>query len=86
MARTGWEDMSRAEVLAFAKVRALEFLPHDPAQALSSLFSDLGKHAATQEIGAAVRARMAAAGFDAAVGLYRDPHAVQRLIEAVPDV
>lgn len=35
---------SRAEHLAWCKARALEYLPHDPAEALASMFSDLRKH------------------------------------------
>lgn len=36
--------MTRAQHLAWAQARALEYLPHDPAQAVSSMVSDLGKH------------------------------------------
>lgn len=39
--------MTRAEHLAWCKERALEYLPHDPQQALTSMFSDLGKHPET---------------------------------------
>ena len=41
--------MDRAEHVKFAKDRALEYCDLDePAQALSSLFSDLNKHPDTQ--------------------------------------
>ena len=39
--------MTRAEHLAWCKHRALEYLPADPRQALTSMFSDLGKHPET---------------------------------------
>jgi hypothetical protein len=39
---------TRGEHLAWCKQRALEYLPEDPAQALASMMSDLGKHPETQ--------------------------------------
>jgi hypothetical protein len=35
---------SRAEHLAWARMRALEYLPEQPALAATSFISDLGKH------------------------------------------
>jgi hypothetical protein len=40
--------VTRAEHIAWCKERALEYLPRDPAQALASMASDLGKHPETQ--------------------------------------
>lgn len=40
--------MNRAEHLAWAKERALEYLPADPNQAMTSFLSDLAKHEETQ--------------------------------------
>jgi len=37
-------EMTRAEHLAWAKARALEYLPEDPVNAHNSMMSDLGKH------------------------------------------
>jgi hypothetical protein len=39
--------VTRAEHLAWCKERALEYLPDDPAQAMASFVSDLGKHPET---------------------------------------
>ena len=36
--------MTRAEHLEWAKQRALEYLPHNPTGAWTSMFSDLDKH------------------------------------------
>ena len=36
--------MTREEHLAWAKTRALQYLPDDPTQALASMASDLRKH------------------------------------------
>lgn len=36
--------MERAEHLAWAKARALEYLPNSPALAFASFLSDIGKH------------------------------------------
>jgi hypothetical protein len=44
--------MTRAEYVAWAKARALEYLDGydpDPAQAIASIVSDLGKHDETRE-------------------------------------
>jgi len=38
----------RDEYLEWCKTRALEYLPHDPAQAFTSMLSDLRKHPETQ--------------------------------------
>lgn len=38
--------MTRDEHLAWAKRRALEYLPHDPQNAFASMCSDLAKHEA----------------------------------------
>ena len=40
-------DMTRAEHIAWCKVRALEYLPDDPAGAVSSMLSDLNRHEET---------------------------------------
>jgi hypothetical protein len=39
---------TRAEHLAWAKERALAYLPADPQQAFDSMASDLGKHPETE--------------------------------------
>ncbi len=36
--------MNRTEHLEWAKKRALEYLPGDPVNAMTSMMSDLGKH------------------------------------------
>jgi hypothetical protein len=50
-----FDDMPRAEFLAWAKARALEYLPDRPDLAIASIRSDLMKHSGTaasaQEIG-----------------------------------
>ncbi len=40
--------MTRAEHMRWCKQRALEYLPNDPAQAVTSMLSDLGKHEDTR--------------------------------------
>lgn len=40
--------MTRAEHLKWCKTRALEYLPLDPAQAVTSMLSDLRKHDETK--------------------------------------
>ncbi len=37
----------RKEHMAWCKKRALEYLPHDPSQAVTSMMSDLNKHPET---------------------------------------
>ena len=39
---------TREEHLAWCKARALEYLPDDPIQAVTSMASDLGKHPETE--------------------------------------
>ncbi len=41
---TGHEQKTRAEHVAWCKVRALEYLPHDPRNATASMMSDMNKH------------------------------------------
>lgn len=40
--------MTRDEHMAWCKRRALEYLPHSPQQAVTSMLSDLGKHPETK--------------------------------------
>lgn len=44
--------MTRADHLAWAKTRALEYLPSDPQQAFTSMMSDLQKHPELENHGA----------------------------------
>ena len=46
---TGKSTISRTEHLAWCKQRALEYLPDDPQQAMTSIISDLRKHSETQD-------------------------------------
>lgn len=41
--------MTREEHMAWAKHRALEYLPDDPQQAFASIASDLSKHPETED-------------------------------------
>lgn len=41
--------MNREEHLNWCKKRALEYLPQDPAQAITSMGSDMGKHDKTRD-------------------------------------
>lgn len=44
-------EMTRAEHMAFCKQRALEYIEHgDVKNAITSMFSDLGKHTETKDI------------------------------------
>lgn len=68
--------MTRQEHLAWAKQRALEYLPDDPAGAIASMLSDLTKHEETADhIG------MQLTGLLLMSGLMEGPDAVRRHIE-----
>jgi len=43
--------MTRDEHMEWCKKRALEYLPHNPREAVTSMMSDLGKHAETKIVG-----------------------------------
>jgi hypothetical protein len=66
--------MTRDEHLAWCKERALEYLPGDPVGAMTSMMSDLKKHA---ELKNHVGLRMAPMFY----GAHKDPVAVRRWIE-----
>jgi hypothetical protein len=67
--------VNRSEHLAWAKERALEYLPDDPDQAATSFISDLAKHPDTS--GHVVIEMLA---MHAAAGLWSDGE-VRRLVE-----
>jgi hypothetical protein len=65
---------SRNEHLAWCKKRALEYLPRDPLNAMTSMMSDLSKHPELKNH----------AGLEIApmfYGAHNDPDAVRRWIE-----
>lgn len=66
---------SRSEHLAWCKERALEYLPHNPSQAVDSMVSDLNKH---PETGGSAYAMLAVAGM---IEIQRGPEAVRRWVE-----
>jgi hypothetical protein len=66
--------MSREEHLAWAKQRALEYLPRDPLEAMTSMMSDLTKH---PDLKNHVGLRIAPMFY----GAHGDPVAVRRWIE-----
>lgn len=41
---------TRSEHMAWCKKRALEYLPNDPQQAVTSMLSDLRKHPETERV------------------------------------
>ena len=45
-------NVDRAEHIAWCKQRALSYLPDNPLEAITSMFSDLGKHPETKDHGA----------------------------------
>ncbi len=44
------DAVSRADHVRWCKQRAREYLPADPAQAVTSMLSDLGKHPDTAQL------------------------------------
>ncbi len=66
---------SRSEHMAWCKGRALEYLPHDPSQAVASMVSDLNKH---PETGGEVYRMLATAGM---MEIQKGPEAVRRWVE-----
>jgi hypothetical protein len=66
---------SLSEHMAWCKERALEYLPHDPSQAVASMMSDLMKH---PETGTDVYRMLGLAGM---MEVQRGPEAVRRWIE-----
>ena len=66
--------MTRAEHLAWAKARALEYLPADPVNAMTSMLSDLGKHDELRNHPGKMLAPMM-------YGAHNDPREVRKWIE-----
>lgn len=66
--------MTRAEHLQWAKDRALEYLPADPLNAMTSMMSDLTKH---DELKGHVGLRIAPMFY----GAHNDPREVRKWIE-----
>jgi len=66
---------SRLEHMAWCKKRALEYLPHDPSQAVASMMSDLNKH---PETGGEVYRMLGLAGM---MELQKGSEAVRRWVE-----
>lgn len=69
-------ERTREEHVAWCKERALEYLPSDPAQAVASMSSDMGKHPDTMD-GTAL-AFITMAGM---MEVERGPEAVRRWVE-----
>ncbi len=68
--------MTRDEHLGWCKRRALAYLPGDPAQAMTSMFSDLDKHPETKgHIGIELGMRLMMAG------QMKSPEEVRRFVE-----
>lgn len=65
--------MSRDEHLAWAKERALKYLPHDPLEAMTSMGSDLTKHPELKDHPGMMIMPMF-------FGAHNDPEAVRRWI------
>lgn len=65
--------MTRAEHLAWAKERALAYLPGNPPEAMTSMMSDLTKHPELKEH---IGLRIAPMFY----GAHNDPQAVRRWI------
>jgi hypothetical protein len=61
--------------MAWCKERALEYLPHDPSQAVASMMSDLNKHPETR---GDVYKMLAMVGM---VELQKGPEAVRRWVD-----
>jgi hypothetical protein len=66
--------MTRAEHLAWAKQRALEYLPSEPVTAISSMLSDLNEHRDLQNHPGMVMSPMA-------YGRHNDPAEVRNWIK-----
>ena len=71
--------MTREEHLEWCKKRALEFLPQDPVQGFTSMFSDLAKH---PELENHVGIRIGV-GFMMLPGWISNPEEVRRWIVAI---
>ena len=66
--------MNRDEHLKWAKEQALAYLPHNPAEAMVSMMSDLKKHPELENhVGLEIAPWL--------YGAHRDPDAVRRWIE-----
>ena len=72
----GSPPMSRADHLAWAQERALEYVDDDPAMAFTSLISDLGKHPNLRDHPGLDLGRMLLAGW-----AYRDNRFKENLVK-----